>query len=107
MELIDLSVTDNPVAFMGKLADQQQLEQTIFSKAAALSQSYRGGDWRYVGSEQNIVFMAPNSSDSFEVLNFRGGCCQPDFRCIRHVSYPAWNECSPGRSKVFILGLSI
>ncbi len=72
MEFIDISVKDNPVAFMGKQADQQQLEQTIFSKASAISPSYRGGDWRYLGGEQNTVFMAPNTSNKFEVISLSG-----------------------------------
>lgn len=72
MDLVNFLATDNPLSFMGKVPDQQKLEQTVFLKAAALSQSYRGGSWRYVAGGQNNVFMAPCSDDVLPVLNASG-----------------------------------
>jgi hypothetical protein len=72
MKFIDILVKDNPVGFMGKQIDQQQLEQTIFLKASAVSSSYLGGDWRYLSGEKNTVFMAPNTNNSFEVISLTG-----------------------------------
>jgi hypothetical protein len=72
MNFTGVPVEDNPVGFMGNQADQQQLEQTIFSKASAISTSYLGGDWRYLCADKNTIFMAPNTSDIFEVINLKG-----------------------------------
>ena len=72
MEFFDMTRTENPLHWMGSLADQQQLEQTIFIKAATLSSAYKGGDWRYIGCEQNIVFMAPKAETNYVVIDSQG-----------------------------------
>lgn len=72
MEFFDMTRTENPLHWMGSLADQQQLEQTIFIKAATLSSAYKGGDWRYIGCGQNIVFMAPKAETNHVVIDSQG-----------------------------------
>lgn len=72
MDLFDMARTENPLRWMGKLANQQQLEQTIFVRAAATSKIYKGGCWRYIGYGQNAVFMAPKAKAVHVVVDAQG-----------------------------------
>jgi len=72
MELFDIPATDNPIGFMGNEKDQQQLEQTIYANASAISKSYHGCGWQYVGYRKNVVFMAPSTMVDYEVVSSEG-----------------------------------
>ena len=62
-----LSIDERPLSFMGSLADQHQLEQTIYRKAFEFCSEYRGGAWRYFDCGKGIVFMAPEAENNFNV----------------------------------------
>jgi len=64
MVINEVLIGDNPMKFMGRPTDQCQLEHMIFCKASQ-SESYHGGEWRYMLGERNIFFMAPKSNESF------------------------------------------
>lgn len=67
MQLTEISFRSSPLAFMGSSRRQQQLEQTIYHKARALSRNYRPCEWRFFKCGRGSVFMAPGGVGRFEV----------------------------------------